>query len=77
MVEGMSNFSLDFYLCEHFLYWKHNRVRLSYGVTRQEEILYFVHKDMFEPVESEDCPTMTSFFPKDPLFFIYIYLPLK
>ena len=24
-------------------------------------------------VESEDCPTMTSFLPKDPLFFIYIY----
>jgi hypothetical protein len=28
MVEGMSNCSLDFDFCEHFLYGKHNRVRL-------------------------------------------------
>ena len=27
MVEGMFNFSLDFDLCEHCVYGKHNRVR--------------------------------------------------
>jgi hypothetical protein len=34
MVEGMSNFSLDFDLCEHCVYGKQNRVRFPFGATR-------------------------------------------
>jgi hypothetical protein len=47
MVEGMSNYSLDFDFCEHFLYGKKNRVRFPYGATRAEEILQLVHSDVF------------------------------
>jgi hypothetical protein len=39
MVEGMSKFSLDFYLCEHCVYGKHNWVRFPSGATREEGIL--------------------------------------
>ena len=39
MVEGMSNFSMDFYLCEHCLYGKQNQVRFSSGATRAEGML--------------------------------------
>ena len=39
MVEGMSKFSLDFGLYEHFVYGKHNRVRFPFGVRRAEIIL--------------------------------------
>jgi hypothetical protein len=39
MVEGMSNFSLDFDFCEHCLYGKKNRVRFPSGATRAEGIL--------------------------------------
>jgi hypothetical protein len=37
MVEGMSNFSLDFYFCEHFLYGKKNHVRFSSSATRDKQ----------------------------------------
>jgi len=50
MVEGMSNSSLDFDLCEHFVYGKKNQVRLSYGAMREEGILYLVHNDVFGTV---------------------------
>ena len=39
MVEGMSNCNLDFDLCEHCLYGKHNRVKFPSGSTREKEIL--------------------------------------
>ena len=35
-VEGISNYSLDFDLCEHCVYGKQNRVRFSYGVRREK-----------------------------------------
>jgi hypothetical protein len=50
MVEGMSNCSLDFDFCEHFLYGKQNRVRFPSGATRVEGILQLVHSDVFGPV---------------------------
>jgi hypothetical protein len=37
MVEGMSNFSLDFYFCEHCVYGKQNWVRFPSSATRQKE----------------------------------------
>ena len=39
MVEGMSNCSLDFDFCEHFVYGKQNKVIFPYGATREEGIL--------------------------------------
>jgi hypothetical protein len=50
MVEGMSNCSLDFDLCEHCLYGKQNRVRFPSGAMRAEGILQLVHSDVFGPV---------------------------
>jgi hypothetical protein len=50
MVEGMSNYSLDFDFCEHCLYGKHNQVRFPSGATRAEGILQLVHNDVFGPV---------------------------
>jgi hypothetical protein len=46
MVEGMSNFSLDFYLCGHYVYGKQNRVRFSSGAMSSEGILQLVHSDV-------------------------------
>jgi hypothetical protein len=39
IVEGMSNFSLDFDLCEHCVYGKKNQVRVPSGAMSEEEIL--------------------------------------
>jgi hypothetical protein len=39
MVEGMSNFSLDFDFCENCLYGKKNQVRFPSGATRAKGIL--------------------------------------
>ena len=39
MLEGMSNFSLDFYFCEHFVYGKQNRVSSPFGAKRVNKIL--------------------------------------
>jgi hypothetical protein len=50
MVEGMFNFSLDFYFCEHCLYGKQNRVRFPSGATRAKGISQLVHSDVFGPV---------------------------
>jgi hypothetical protein len=50
MVEGMSNCSLYFDLCEHCVYGKHNQVRFPSGATRAEGILQLVHNDVFGPV---------------------------
>ena len=37
MVEGMSNFSLDFDFCEHCLYGNKNLVRFPFCLTRAKE----------------------------------------
>jgi hypothetical protein len=50
MVEGMSNFSLDFDFYEHCVYGKKNRVRFPSGAMRAEGILQLVHSDVFGPV---------------------------
>ena len=47
MVEGMYNITLDFDLCEHCIYGKHNRVILSSGATRAKGILELIHSDVF------------------------------
>jgi transposase InsO family protein len=50
MVEGMSNFSLDFDFYEHCLYGKENRVRFPSSEKRAKGILQLVHSDVFRPV---------------------------
>jgi hypothetical protein len=50
MVEGMSNYSMDFYFCEHCVYGKQNRVRFSSRETRAERTLQLVHNDVFGPM---------------------------
>jgi len=47
MVKGTSNCTLDFYFYEHFIYGKHNQVRLSSSATREKRILDLVHSDVF------------------------------
>jgi hypothetical protein len=39
MVEGMSNFSLDFYFCEHSVYGRQNQVRFPSSAMREARIL--------------------------------------
>jgi hypothetical protein len=50
MIEGMSIYSLDFDLCEHFVYGMQNWVRFPYGAMRAEGILHLGHSDVFGPV---------------------------
>jgi hypothetical protein len=50
MVEGMSNFTMDFDFCEHFIYGKHNLVIFPYGNTRAKGILELIRSDVFDPV---------------------------
>jgi hypothetical protein len=38
MVEGISNFTMDFDFCEHFIYGKQNRVIFPSGDTREKGI---------------------------------------
>jgi hypothetical protein len=52
MVEGMSNYSLDFDLCEHCVYGKHNWVRFPSGATREEGVLQLVNNDVFGPMST-------------------------
>ena len=47
MVEGMTNCTLDFDLCEHCIYGKQNRVRFASGATRAKGILELIHSDVF------------------------------
>ena len=46
----MSNFSLDFNLCENCVYGKQNRVIFPSGAKRANKILELVHSDVFGPV---------------------------
>ena len=50
MVEGMSNCSLDFDLCEHCVYEKQNQEIFPSSAMRAEGILQLVHSDVFGPV---------------------------
>jgi hypothetical protein len=50
MVEGMSNCTLYFNLCEHYIYDKPNRVRFSSCATRENGILDLIHSDVFGPI---------------------------
>jgi hypothetical protein len=50
MVEGMSNFTLDFDFYEHCIYGKQNRVRFPFGATRAKGILELIHSDVFGPI---------------------------
>ena len=50
MVEGMSNCNSYFYICEHCLYGKQNRVNFPSSTTRENEIFELIHNDMFGPV---------------------------
>ena len=47
MVEGMSNYSLDFNFCEHCVYGKQNQVSFPSGTKRANKILELVHSDVF------------------------------
>ena len=50
MVESMSNCTLDFDFCEHFIYGKQNRVIFPSGATREKGILELIHIDVFGPI---------------------------
>ena len=51
IVDGMSNSSLDFDLCENCAYGKKNRVSFPSGGKRVKWILELVHSDVFGPVK--------------------------
>eukprot|EP00253_Pinus_taeda_P032839 PITA_32839 len=51
MVEGMSNSSLDFDLCENCVYGKQNQVSFPSSGKRVKHILELVHSDVFGPVK--------------------------
>ena len=50
MVEGMSNFSLDFDFCENCVYGKQNQVSFPSGAKWANNILELVQSDVFGPV---------------------------
>ena len=50
MVEGMTNYTLDFDLCEHCIYGKRNWVRFAFCATRAKGILELSHNDVFGPM---------------------------
>ena len=50
MIEGMSNFSLDFNFFENCVYGKQNRLSFPSGAKRANKILEIVHSDVFGPV---------------------------
>jgi hypothetical protein len=50
MVEGISNYSLDFYFYEYCIYGKKKRVRFPFSEMRVEGILQWVHSDVFGPI---------------------------
>ena len=50
MVEGMSNWSLDFDFCEHYIHGKEKQIRFPFGDTRAQWILDLIHNDVFGPM---------------------------
>ena len=51
MVEGMSNSSLDFDLCENCVYGKQNWVSFPSDSNTAKHILELVHSDVFGPMK--------------------------
>ena len=47
MVEGMTDCTLKFDLCEHCIYGKQIRVRFASGAIRAKGILELIHSDVF------------------------------
>ena len=47
MVEGMSDFSLDFDFYEHFIYGKHNWVGFPTSATTTKGIFKLIHNNVF------------------------------
>ena len=50
MVEGMTDCTIDFDLCEHFIYGNQNQVIFASGATRAKGILELIQSDVFGPV---------------------------
>ena len=50
MVEGMTDCTLDFDLCEHCIHQKQNQARFASGATRAKGILDLIHNDVFRPM---------------------------
>ena len=47
MVEGMTDCTLDFDICEHCIYEKQNRVRFASSATRAKGTIKSIHSDLF------------------------------
>jgi len=58
MVEGISNFSLDFNFSENFVYGKQNHVSFPSDGNREKHILELVHSDVFGPMS---VPSLGNF----------------
>ena len=43
----MNDCTLDFDLCEDYIYGKQNQVRFAFGATRAKGILELIHSDVF------------------------------
>ena len=54
MVEGMSNFSLDFDFCENCVYGKQNWVSFPSGAKREKGILELMHSDVCYETSSKN-----------------------
>jgi hypothetical protein len=50
MIEGMSNCTLDFDLCENCIYGNQNRIIFSSSAIREKGILELKHSDVFGPI---------------------------
>ena len=48
MVEGMTDCTMDFDLCEHLIYGKQNRVRFASSAIRAKGILELIHSDVLD-----------------------------
>ena len=45
--KGMIDFTMDFDLFEHCIYWKHIRVRFAFGAKREKGIWELIHSDVW------------------------------
>ena len=79
MLEGMTNFTIDFDFYEHFIYGKQNRVRFASGAIREKGILELIHSDVFGPIpipslgKSVYCVSFIDYFSRN----IWIYFLRK
>jgi hypothetical protein len=60
MVEHISNYSMGFYLCEHYIYGKQNQVTFPSGARRVDGILQLVHSDVFGLVSISSLENMCT-----------------